>query len=182
VQVRYDEGAAIRIDPEPCAAVRTDWPETGTLSQWLHSGLKQAGFEPVLVETRHVKAALSAMIVKMDRKDARGIAQLIRMSWFRPVHAKSPGSQEIRELLVARKQLLSKLIDIEISIRGILRGFGLKLGHVTVFEPLGIRRPADAGSNCECNARSARGAGAKVRRTAPRRCWALFAKMMSADG
>jgi transposase len=111
--------------------------EAGPLSQWLHSGLRQAGFEPVLVETRHVKAALSAMTVKTDRKDARGIAQLIRMGWFRPVHAKSPGSQEIRALLVARKQLLSKLIDIEMSIRGILRGFGLKLGHVTRrgFEP-----------------------------------------------
>jgi transposase len=39
-------------------------------------------------ETRHVKAALSAMTVKTDRKDARGLAQLIRMGWFRPVHAK----------------------------------------------------------------------------------------------
>jgi transposase len=56
-------------------------------------------------ETRHVKAALSAMTVKTDRKDARGLAQLIRMGWFRPVHAKSMGSQEVRALLVARKQL-----------------------------------------------------------------------------
>jgi hypothetical protein len=31
-----------------------------------------------------VKAALSAMTVKTDRKDARGLAQLIRMGWFRP--------------------------------------------------------------------------------------------------
>jgi hypothetical protein len=47
-------------------------------------------------DTRHVKAALSAMTVKTDRKDARGIAQLMRIGWFRPVHAKSIGSQEIR--------------------------------------------------------------------------------------
>jgi len=45
--------------------------EAGPLSQWLHAGLKQAGFETVLLETRHVKAALSAMTVKTDRKDAR---------------------------------------------------------------------------------------------------------------
>ena len=89
------------------------------------------GFETVLLETRHVKAALSAMTVKTDRKDARGIAQLIRMGWFRPVHCKSPGSQEVRALLVARKQLLGKLLDVEFSIRGILRGFGLKMGVVT---------------------------------------------------
>ena len=71
------------------------------------------------------------MTVKTDRKDARGLAQLIRMGWFRPVHAKSMGSQEVRALLVARKQLLGRLIDVELSIRGILRGFGLKIGLVT---------------------------------------------------
>src|SRR5215203_3221280 len=37
--------------------------EAGPLSQWLHVGLSAAGFEAVLLETRHVKAALSAMIV-----------------------------------------------------------------------------------------------------------------------
>jgi transposase len=105
--------------------------EAGPLSQWLHAGLVQAGFESVLLETRHVKAALSAMTVKTDRKDARGLAQLIRMGWFRAVHAKSIGSQEIRALLVARKQLLGRLLDVELSIRGILRGFGLKVGQVT---------------------------------------------------
>jgi len=105
--------------------------EAGPLSQWLHAGLMRAGFEAVLLETRHVKAALSAMTVKTDRKDARGLAQLIRMGWFRPVHAKSIGSREIRALLVARKQLLGRLLDVELSIRGILRGFGLKVGQVT---------------------------------------------------
>jgi transposase len=97
--------------------------EAGPLSQWLHAGLAHGGFEAVLLETRHVKAALSAMTVKTDRKDARGIAQLLRMGWFQPVHAKSIGSQELRALLVARKQLLGRLVDVELSIRGILRGF-----------------------------------------------------------
>jgi transposase len=105
--------------------------EAGPLSQWLHAGLTGAGFATELLETRHVKAALSAMTVKTDRKDARGIAQLMRMGWFRSVHAKSASSQEVRALLVARKQLQKKLIDVELSIRGILRGFGLKVGHVT---------------------------------------------------
>jgi transposase len=78
-----------------------------------------------------VKAALSAMTVKTDRKDARGIAHLIRMGWYRPVHCKSIPSREVRALLVARKLLLGKLFDVELSIRGILRGFGLKMGLVT---------------------------------------------------
>lgn len=63
--------------------------EAGPLSQWLHDGLCEAGFDAVLLETRHVKAALSAMAVKTDRRDARGIAQLLRMGWYRPVHRKS---------------------------------------------------------------------------------------------
>jgi transposase len=105
--------------------------EAGPLSQWLHAGLARAGFEAVLLETRQVKAALSAMIVKTDRKDARGIAQLLRMGWFRPVHCKSPPAQEIRALLVGRKLLQGKLRDVELSLRGILRGFGLKVGEVS---------------------------------------------------
>ena len=105
--------------------------EAGPLSQWLHAGLSKAGFEVVLLETRQVKAALSAMIVKTDRKDARGIAQLLRMGWFRPVHCKSLPTQEIRALLVGRKLLQGKLVDIELGIRGLLRGFGLKVGLVS---------------------------------------------------
>ena len=105
--------------------------EAGPLSQWLHAGLGEASFEAVLLETRHVKAALSAMVVKTDRKDARGIAQLLRMGWFRRVHRKSPDAQEVRALLVGRKLLQAKLRDVEQSIRGILRGFGLKVGEVS---------------------------------------------------
>jgi transposase len=105
--------------------------EAGPLSQWLHAGLSEAGLEAVLLETRQVKAALSAMVVKTDRKDARGIAQLLRMGWFRPVHRKSPDAQEVRALLVGRKLLQNKLLDIERSIRGLLRGFGLKVGQVS---------------------------------------------------
>ena len=105
--------------------------EAGPLSQWLRKGLVNAGDEVVLLETRHVKAALSAMPVKTDRKDARGIAQLLRMGWYRPVHAKSADAQEVRALLVGRRLLQVKLLDVELSIRGILRGYGLKVGEVS---------------------------------------------------
>jgi transposase len=36
--------------------------EAGPLSQWLHAGLTKAGLEVVLLETRQVKATLSAMV------------------------------------------------------------------------------------------------------------------------
>jgi len=105
--------------------------EAGPLSQWLYAKLKEAGFAVELLETRHVRDAFKAMPVKSDRNDARGIAQLMRLGWFRPVHCKSLPAQEVRALLTARKLVQSKLLDIENSLRGILRGFGLKVGKTT---------------------------------------------------
>jgi transposase len=105
--------------------------EAGPLSQWLYAAMRDAGLAVELLETRHVRTALETMPVKSDRNDARGIAQLMRLGWFRPVHCKSIGAQETRALLTARKLLQSKLNDIENSLRGILRGFGLKVGKTT---------------------------------------------------
>ena len=130
-KVASDPEALVRFFREVGVSVTLIGLEAGPLSQWLHAGLAEAGFEVVLLETRHVKAALSAMTVKTDRKDARGIAQLLRMGWFRPVHCKSSDAQEVRALLVGRKVLQGKLRDVELSIRGILRGFGLKVGEVS---------------------------------------------------
>jgi transposase len=105
--------------------------EAGPLSQWLYAAMRQAGLAVELLETRHVHKALETMPVKSDRNDARGIAQLMRLGWFRPVHCKSLAAQETRAMLTARKLIQSKLHDIENSLRGILRGFGLKVGKTT---------------------------------------------------
>lgn len=105
--------------------------EAGPLSQWLYADMKAAGLLVELLETRHVRDAFKSMPVKTDRKDARGIAQLMRLGWFRSVHCKSLPAQEVRALLAARKLLQSKRIDVEMSIRGLLRGFGLKVGKTT---------------------------------------------------
>jgi transposase len=105
--------------------------EAGPLSQWLYAAMRDAGFAVELLETRHVRDAFKAMPVKTDRKDARGIAQLMRLGWFRPVHCKSLPAQETRALLTARKLLQTKRLDVEMSLRGVLRGFGLKVGPTT---------------------------------------------------
>src|SRR5205814_10655599 len=105
--------------------------EAGPLSQWLYAAMREAGLAVELLETRHVRDAFKAMPVKSDRNDARGIAQLMRLGWFRPVHCKSLAAQEMRALLTARKLVQSKLIDVEMSLRRILRGFGLKVGKTT---------------------------------------------------
>jgi len=105
--------------------------EAGPLSQWLYAGMRDAGLAVELLETRHVRDAFKAMPVKTDRKDARGIAQLMRLGWFRSVHCKSLPAQETRALLTARKLVQSKRHDMEMRLRGILRGFGLKVGVTT---------------------------------------------------
>jgi len=131
VKIASEPEALVRYFDELGLAVSRIGLEAGPLSQWLHAGLGAVGRDAVLLETRHVKAALSAMTVKTDRKDARGIAQLLRMGWYRPVHAKSVPCKDTRAILIGRKLLQGKLLDVELSIRGILRGYGLKVGEVS---------------------------------------------------
>lgn len=104
--------------------------EAGPLSQWLFSGLAEKGVPVVCIETRHTKAFLKAQPNKSDRNDARGIAQMMRVNLFRPVHVKTLRSQHRRVLLSARKLLQEKAIAFENDIRGLLRNFGLKVGAV----------------------------------------------------
>jgi len=119
--------------------------EAGPLSQWLYAAMREAGLAVELLETRHVHDAFKAMPVKSDRNDARGIAQLMRLGWFRPVHCKSIAAQELRAVLTARKLVQSKRRDVENSLRGILRGFGLKVGATTARSFAGRIRELAAG-------------------------------------
>jgi transposase len=102
--------------------------EAGPLSQWLFSALGEANLPVICVETRHMQAVLQAQINKTDRNDARGIAQMMRVGLYRPVHVKTLRSQKLRMLLTHRKLLQSKAIAVENDLRGTLRNFGLKVG------------------------------------------------------
>ena len=104
--------------------------EAGPLSQWLYSVLAEAGLPVICVETRHMRAVLKAQINKTDRNDARGIAQMMRVGLYRPVHVKTLRSQKLRMLLTHRKLLQSKAIAVENDLRASLRNFGLKVGMI----------------------------------------------------
>ena len=101
------------------------------MSQWLHRGLTDAGLDAVLMETRQVKGALKAMPIKTDRRDAEGIARLLHLGWFRPVHCKSISAQKVRVILSARKAIQQNMLALETSLRGLLRNFGLKVGAIS---------------------------------------------------
>src|SRR5436305_9443377 len=143
----------IATDPKAIRAVLVDETftieriglEAGPLSQWLYSGLAEAGLPIICVETRHMKAALSAQLNKSDRNDARGIAHMMRVGLYRPVHVKTLTSQKRRMLLTSRQLLQAKAIDIENDVRGRLRKCGLKVGPVgtSKFEARGWELVAD---------------------------------------
>ncbi len=104
--------------------------ETGGQSSWLCSGLREEGVNAVIVDARRAKAVLSCRLNKTDANDAEGLAQLARTGWYREVAAKSEATRRVRALLLARQQVAKQRRDLENQIRGILRGFGLKVGRV----------------------------------------------------
>jgi len=118
-----------RVASEPYRFKRVGL-EAGPLSQWFYSVLAEAGLPVICVETRHMRAVLKAQINKTDRNDARGLAQMMRVGLYRPVHVKTLRSQKLRMLLTHRKLLQSKAIAIENDLRATLRNFGLKVGMV----------------------------------------------------
>jgi len=130
VKVATEPTAILAVLKDETLAIERIGLEAGAFSQWLYGALAEAGLPVVCVETRHMKAALSAQRNKTDRNDARGIAQMMRVGLYRPVHVKTLTSQKQRMLLTARQLLKAKAIDIESDLRGTLRNFGLKVGVV----------------------------------------------------
>lgn len=97
-------------------------------SAWLHRELEARGLPMVLLETHHSARMLETQRNKTDRNDARGLAQLVRSGWFKPVHAKSNDSNKMKLLLVCRRLLKRKLLDIENGVRQSLKMFGYMVG------------------------------------------------------
>jgi transposase len=129
-KVASEPDALLAVLTNPAYRFQRIGLEAGPLSQWLFSALAEAGLPAICVETRHMRAALKAQINKTDRNDARGIAQMMRVGLYRPVHVKTLRSQKLRMLLIHRKLLQSKAIAIENDLRATLRNFGLKVGMV----------------------------------------------------
>ena len=120
--------------------------EAGTLTQYLTYGLQKAGFEVICLEARQTAATLAAMRNKTDRNDARGLAQILRSGWYRTVHVKSLESHQVRALLASRKAILTKCVDLENELRGLLKIFGVllasRVGHGSFDEA--VRQAATA--------------------------------------
>jgi len=104
--------------------------EACPLSEWLYGALVECRYETVCIEVRHAHRFLSSRPNKTDRNDARGIADMMRLGHFKPVHVKSRSSQLMRTMLAARKTFVDHMLAIEQAIRGYLKVYGLKIGAV----------------------------------------------------
>src|SRR3974390_1099080 len=130
VKVASEPEALLAVLRNPAYRFKRIGLEAGPLSQWLFSAMAEVELPAICVETRHMRAVLKAQLNKTDRNAARGIAQMIRVGLYRPVHVKTLRSQKLRMLLTHRQLLQSKAIAVDNDLRGTLRNFGLKVGMV----------------------------------------------------
>ena len=102
--------------------------ESGPTSAWLTHALAAEELPVVCLDARHAQAVLSVRPNKSDPSDARGLAEMVRVGWFRSVQVKSMTSHERKALLIARQQLVETRVRIDNQVRGILKTFGLVIG------------------------------------------------------
>lgn len=101
--------------------------ESGSISQWLVSNMQRLGLPAICVDARHIAAILSLNINKTDQNDARGIANALRGGLYREVHLKSEPAVEVCSLVTARKALVNQRTKLKNVVRGLLKGYGIRL-------------------------------------------------------
>lgn len=129
----------VATDPDALRSALSDYAcdlvrvgvEASSIGVWVHRELQTRGLPMITVEARHMRQSLRAMRNKTDRNDARGIAQMMRLGWYRAVHVKCVENQKLKTLLANRRLLKRKLVDLENHIRGALRTYGLRVGQVS---------------------------------------------------
>ncbi|KRR17642.1 IS110 family transposase [Bradyrhizobium retamae] len=102
--------------------------ETGALSNWLWHELKALAFPVICLDARHANAVLSTRMNKSDKNDAKGLAEMARMGWYREVSVKSVENRQLRSVLAARAKLVELRRDLDNQMRGLCKGVGILLG------------------------------------------------------
>jgi transposase len=127
--------------------------ESGPLSTWHWHALKAMGLPVVCLDSRHAQATMSGQV---NKNDAHGLAQIVRVGWYREVGVKSLDSHTIRSMLGARAQLVGMRVEVTNQIRGILKTFGIVLSRRTgaPFEQLVAEARGDTDSMLDHTVRS----------------------------
>lgn len=128
-KVKSDPGALTELLRKRAPHAERIGFETGAMSSWLWHELKRVGLPVVCIDARHAKAALSVRMNKSDENDARGLAELVRVGWYREAKVKSTEGQATRSLLVARSRLVAIRRDLENQVRSMLKEYGLQFSR-----------------------------------------------------
>src|SRR6476619_7431271 len=123
-KVPSDPGALAKVISKRAPGAERIGFETGAMASWLWHELNRVGLPVVCIDARHAHAALSVRMNKSDPNDARGLAELVRVGWYREVKVKSEESQKIRAILVARSRLVAIRRDIENQVRSLIKEYG----------------------------------------------------------
>ena len=117
--------ALVRCLRERAADAQRIGMETGPTAGVLFRAVQAAGLPVVCLETRHAHRVLSARSNKTDRNDARGLAELMRVGWYRAAWVRGASATYIRSLLQGRRLLVHAKRTLENTLRGGVKRFGL---------------------------------------------------------
>lgn len=129
-KVATDPAKIVRYVRRHAPSVARIGLESGALSEWLCDKLREEQLPVVCLDARIAHAALSGQLNKTDRNDARGLARLVRMGWYREVRIKSTLARHIRGLLASRGMLIATRVNLENQVRGLLKSAGLLVGRI----------------------------------------------------
>lgn len=110
-----------RYSPDILCVVESS-PLAETVCKWV----EELGGKVEIVDSRHTKAILCGK-KKTDRIDARVLAELAQMGWYRAVFRKDGKAREQRSFLVARQQIVKSATAMKNAIRGVLKASGVVL-------------------------------------------------------
>jgi transposase len=113
--------------------------EAGALSNWLVKGLKNLGLHVICIDSRAMAAVISVRVNKTDRNDAKAIANAMRCDNYKEVHIKSDESVKTNSFLTTRKALVETKKDLENTVRGMLKTYGVKLKRNIKSYPVEVR-------------------------------------------
>jgi transposase len=124
-KARSDPGALAKLIRKHAPHAERIGFETEAMASWLWHELRRVDLPVVCIDARHAHAALSVRMNKSDQNDARGLAELVRIGWYREVRVKSEQSQRARAILVARSRPVSIRRDIENQVRSLVKEYAL---------------------------------------------------------
>ena len=105
--------------------------ESGSLTPYLLNGFKERAIDAICMDARKLSPILALKVNKTDKNDARGIAEALRSGMYTRVHCKPEESINRSILLTARRALVEQQTDLKNTVRGLLKGYGVRLGSIS---------------------------------------------------